>query len=67
MNEMLYHAYLPEGHEHYVSREVITSEGINHRTKSNNRFGLISDKQSVLIWLIGLQGHFSFLNLQIKS
>lgn len=38
MNGMLYHAYLPEGHEHYVSMEEIMSGGINHTTKSNNRY-----------------------------
>ncbi|WP_151208748.1 hypothetical protein [Paenibacillus yonginensis] len=38
MNGMLYHAYLPEGHEHYVSKEVIMLGGINYTTKSNNRY-----------------------------
>lgn len=38
MNGMLYHAYLPEGHEYYVPKEEIMSGGISHTTKSNNRY-----------------------------
>ncbi|WP_410513273.1 DNA polymerase III [Paenibacillus sp. BR2-3] len=38
MNDLLYHAYLPEGHEHYVSKKEILSGGINYTTKSNNRY-----------------------------
>lgn len=38
MNGILYHVYLPEGHEHYVSMEEIMSGGINRTTKSNNRY-----------------------------
>ncbi|MGO4789002.1 DNA polymerase III [Paenibacillus sp. 2KB_20] len=38
MNDLLYHAYLSEGHEHYVSMQEIMSVGINFMTKSNNRY-----------------------------
>ncbi|MHA2854172.1 hypothetical protein [Paenibacillus sp. HGF5] len=38
MNDLLYHAYLSEGHEHHASIEEIISGGINFMTKSNNRY-----------------------------
>ncbi|WP_442601940.1 DNA polymerase III [Paenibacillus sp. KN14-4R] len=38
MNNLLYHSYLPEDHEHYVSKEEILTGGINYKTKSNNRY-----------------------------
>lgn len=38
MNGILYHVFLPEGHEHYTSMEEIMSCGINYKTKSNNRY-----------------------------
>lgn len=38
MNGILYHVYLPESHEFYVSKEIIMSGGINYTTKSNNRY-----------------------------
>jgi hypothetical protein len=38
MYNLLYHAYLPEGHEHFVSKEEIMLEGIRYTTKSNNRY-----------------------------
>lgn len=38
MNGLLYHACLPEDHEHYVSKEEIMSGGIKYTTKSNDRY-----------------------------
>ena len=35
---MLYHAYLPENHEHHVSLEEVMNGGIKYSTKSNNRY-----------------------------
>jgi len=34
----LYHAYLQENHEHFVSAEQVMIEGIMFSTKSNNRY-----------------------------
>ncbi|UTR16754.1 DNA polymerase III [Salipaludibacillus sp. LMS25] len=38
MSNLLYHAYLPENHDHHVSLEEIMSDGIKSSTKSNNRY-----------------------------
>ncbi|MCM3055708.1 DNA polymerase III [Caldifermentibacillus hisashii] len=38
MSNLLYHAYLPENHEHHVSLEEVMSGGIKYSTKSNNRY-----------------------------
>ncbi|UHA72537.1 DNA polymerase III [Paenibacillus sp. 481] len=38
MSIFLYHAYLPENHEHHVALEEIMNEGIKHSTKSNERY-----------------------------
>ncbi|WP_234032667.1 hypothetical protein [Paenibacillus faecalis] len=34
----LYHAYLPENHAYFVSKEQVMREGIQFSTKSNNRY-----------------------------
>lgn len=34
----MYHAYLPENHEHFISEEQVMQEGIQFSTKSNNRY-----------------------------
>ncbi|MBY0086118.1 MULTISPECIES: DNA polymerase III [Brevibacillus] len=39
MTMFLYHAILPEDHDHHVSIEEIMSRGINYSTKSNNWYG----------------------------
>jgi hypothetical protein len=39
LSSLLYHAFLPENHEHHVAREEIMRKGITHSTKSNNRYG----------------------------
>jgi hypothetical protein len=39
LSKLLYHAFLPVNHEHYVSLEEIMSNGITCFTKSNNRYG----------------------------
>ncbi|WP_335926087.1 DNA polymerase III [Paenibacillus agilis] len=36
---MLYHAILPEDHEHYVPIHEVLKNGINHLTKSNYWYG----------------------------
>ncbi len=38
LSNFLYHAYLTENHEHYVSSEEVMSGGIKYSTKSNNRY-----------------------------
>lgn len=38
LSNLLYHAYLPENHEHHVSLEEVMSGGIKYSTKSNNRY-----------------------------
>ena len=38
LSNMLYHAYLPENHEHHVSLEEVMNGGIKYSTKSNNRY-----------------------------
>lgn len=38
MSLFLYHAYLPENHEHFISKEQVMQEGILFFTKSNNRY-----------------------------
>ncbi|KQN97051.1 hypothetical protein [Paenibacillus sp. Leaf72] len=51
MTKFLYHAVLPEDHDHHVSIEEIMKEGISFSTQSNNWYGnggevkpLITDK-----------------------
>lgn len=39
MAMFLYHAILPEDHDHHVSIEEIMDRGINYTTKSNNWYG----------------------------
>ena len=38
LNLILYHAFLPENHVHFVSEEQVMQEGIHSTTKSNNRY-----------------------------
>lgn len=38
LNELLYHAFLPENHEHHVSLKEVMNDGIKYSTKSNNRY-----------------------------
>ncbi|WP_026342528.1 hypothetical protein [Paenibacillus fonticola] len=38
MSLLLYHAYLAENHEHFVSEEQVMQEGIQFSTNSNNRY-----------------------------
>ena len=38
MSLLLYHAYLPENHEYFISKEKVMQEGIKFTTKSNNRY-----------------------------
>ena len=37
--QLLYHAYLPEDHQHFVSKEQVVQNGIQSTTKSNHRYG----------------------------